>query len=178
MQIDDLPKLKIDEIIYNSDHSIIIGFVNRWEWVGEKHAAYLYVNKEKVIEGEFQDVNEIEKSVKFITTDLILDIVKANETYPFFEGYWGQRAALVFDNSLQWEKTNFKPRDAIKHKDDGSKELIKDGWDHEHCDICWVTIDLHKNTVYMKSNLYFLVCLECFENYILKKSIDFITDVT
>ena len=60
------------------------------------------------------------------------------------------------------------------HKKDGTKEVIRDGWEHEHCDICMATISNNKNIVYMKSNNDDNICLDCFENYILKKNIDFI----
>ena len=176
MQIDDLPKIMVQEIIDIDDRSIIIGSVDHWKWVGEGYSAYLFICDKEVIKGEFQDVNEISGSVKFISTGSASNNVRKNEAYPFFDGYWGQRASLIFNSSLHWEKNYFKLRDTIKHKDDGSTELVKDGWDHEHCFICWATIDLYQNTAYINSNEDDIVCLGCFENYISKKSIDFITD--
>ena len=171
-----LPTLRVDKIIPEGNAFIIMGSVSRWQWVGENYCAYLYVNQEKLIEGKFRDVNEVNRSVMFVTTGFAPNFMKVDETYPFFDGYWGQRAVLVFDNTLSWQETAFEPRDAVTHNVDGTTELVRGGWDHEHCDICWATIDLQENTVYMKNNDHAIVCLGCFENYILKKSIEFIPD--
>jgi len=175
MKISDLPKFRVVEISRNADQTAIIGSVSRWQWVGESHIAYLFISEKEIIKGKFRNVNEAKMTAQFFPSHLIeTGTIKTKEAYPYFDGYWGEMALLVFDNTLRWQKTDFNPRDAIKHKNDGTKQFLKDGWDHEHCDICCGKISLSVNTAYMKSDKEDNICLGCFENYILKKSIDFI----
>jgi hypothetical protein len=93
MEIGDLPTLRVAEIIHDDNRTTIVGSVDRWQWVGERHYAYLYISEKKVIKGRFHDVNKTTMTVKFTPTDSIADIIGVNETYPYFDGYWGERAA-------------------------------------------------------------------------------------
>jgi len=135
----------------------------------------MFFDERTVIQGRFRDVDEKSLTASFIPESPVeRGRIQSKKTYPYLDGYWGERVQLVFDNSLRWARVDFKPRDAIAHRRDGSKELVKEGWDHEHCDICWATISLHENTSYMKSSDNDKVCLECFEKYVEKQCIDFI----
>ena len=175
MKTDNLPKFRVETIHYEANQTIIVGKANRWEWIGEGHYAFMLVNEHTVIVGKFRDVDERSMKARFIPDGLVeKGKIQPKKAYPYLDGYWGERAELVFDNSLEWTRLDFEPRDAIATRKDGSKELVRDGWDHEHCHICWATISLHENTSYMKSSGDDNVCLECFEKYVEKQSIDFI----
>jgi hypothetical protein len=177
MKIENLPKFIVETVNYESDKIILAGKVDRWEWIGEGYFTDIFLDEHNIIEGEFLEVNKESLSAKIIIKSIIeRGKIQTKKSYPYFDGYWGERAQLVFNSSLEWAKTNFKPSDAIRHYNDGRVETIKDGWDHEHCNICWATIDFTENTVYMKSNQGDEVCQECFDNYIKRKSIDFIVE--
>jgi hypothetical protein len=83
------------------------------------------------------------------------DLVVGN-TLAYLDGYWGERAALVLDKDLVWERTEFQPQDAFvpgsnppkgapyiaRRSEHAGKpgRVIPSGWNHEHCSICWATI--------------------------------------
>jgi len=171
MNIDDLPKFRVETVSQEDIQTVIVGKVNRWKWIGEKHYAYLVLNKNILIEGRFRNVDEKTFKATFIPESPVeREKIQPKKTYPYLDGYWGERVQLVLDNSLSWTKADF----TISRRRDGSKKSIKEGWDHEHCDICWATISLHENISYMKSSNDDIVCLECFEKYVEKQCIDFI----
>ncbi len=175
MNIEDLPILIVS--LVQSDSPQLMGRVNRWQWVGEGHIAYLYLDANKPVEGKFCNVDESTKSVSFAFKhpDSATKIIR-DESIPYFDGYWEERALIVFDQNLVWEECTFKPRDAIKTYHDGRTDEIPGGWDHEHCDICWATISQKENQVFMKSSQGDCVCLNCFTNHVKAKNIDFIQE--
>lgn len=145
--------------------------------MGEGHFAYLYLAGGIIVQGKFRNVDEATKSVSFVFTnsDSKLKINKG-DAIPFFDGYWGERALTVLENSLSWEEWTLEPPDAIKTYNDGRKEEISGGWYHEHCEICWATISQDENHIYMKSNQDDITCLECFGKYVKAKNVDFIEE--
>ncbi|MEW6026128.1 MAG: hypothetical protein AB1599_02385 [Planctomycetota bacterium] len=173
MKIDNVPELTINAITNKKGETIFDIRVNKWKWIAEDYWAFILLDDYSFIEGQFKDVNQKKLTAKFITKIKIDNKIQCNKFYPYLAGYWQERAEIVLDKSLRWSPVNFEPRDAIKHKNDGSTETIKNGWDHEHCNICWATISLHENTSYMKSNKNHDICLECFEKYIKQRSIEF-----
>jgi hypothetical protein len=52
--------------------------------------------------------------------------------------------------------------------------LIKSGWDHEHCDICWETISPHTDQAAMFSEPDHWICRKCYETFVVPRSLDFI----
>ena len=175
MRIDDLPVLIVSAV--RPEPPQLVGSVSRWQWVGEGHIAYLYLGGTKFIEGKFRNVNEISRSVCFAFKhpDRVPEI-QPGESIRYFDGYWGERALLVFDDSLGWHERVFEPRDAVKTFHDGHTEEIPGGWDHDHCSICWATISQRENTTFVKSIHNDSVCMECYRLYVLAKSIDFIQE--
>jgi len=175
MNMEDLPILTVSEV--KPDSPQIKGEVSRWHWVGEGHIAYLYLNEDRFIEGKFRSVDESSKRVSFaIKNPDYIPEVKPGESIPYFDGYWGERAIIVLDHSLEWNETSFKVRDAVFHYKDGTTKVEPDVWDHEHCAICWATISENDNQRYMKSSQDDYVCLNCFRNYVEPKNIDFIQE--
>lgn len=175
MNIDDLPIFVVSAVQPHSPQ--LKGRVNRWHWVGEGHLAYLYLGDDQLVEGKFRNVNQPTKSVSFAfkDPDSVLEI-KPGESIPYIDGYWGERALIVLDRSLDWQECTFGPRDAIKTFHNGRTEEIPGGWDHEHCAICWATISQKENQVFMKSSQDDCVCLDCFRNHVEPRSIDFIEE--
>src|SRR5690606_22800672 len=125
------------------------GFVSRWLWVGEGHTAYLYLGDDRFVEGRFRNVDVSTKSASFAfeSPESAPDI-RPNESIRYIHGYWGEKAIISLDRSLNWQELTFQPRDAIKTYNDGRTEEIPGGWDHEHCALCQATISLEENTVF------------------------------
>jgi hypothetical protein len=78
------------------------------------------------------------------------------------EDWWTpQQTALVEDRSRQWQLRTFEPSDALGFDVEGqpvvrkrevdedmttSAHLLPDGWEHEHCALCWQKISLLPDT--------------------------------
>lgn len=143
------------------------------EWI-----VTIYVNQSKFIQGRF---SEVDSKTFHVTIDLINlgysnNIVVGNN-YPMLDGYWGDLAELVFNTSTVWKRVKFEPRDSIVHHLDGKIEIVKGGWEHEHCEICSQTISQYESNnnsygyVNQKDNW---LCQSCYEKYVQEKSLNFI----
>lgn len=175
MNIDDLPVFVVTSI--QPDSPQLKGEVSRWDWVGERYIAYLYLGEDQLVKGRFRNVNESTNSVAFaFNQPELVSEIKSGASFPFFDGYWGERAKIALDKSLEWQEIAFKPRDAIYHYPGGRKEVRPGGWDHEHCVICWAKISLSENTNFRKSSQDHKVCLDCYGNHITSRNIDFMPD--
>jgi hypothetical protein len=79
----------------------------------------------------------------------------------------------------KWRKQSFIPRDAVKQKHSVTErqssgavptggEIIKDGWEHEHCQVCWWKIRESNNPEigigYTNGNQW--LCSECYGQFI------------
>lgn len=63
--------------------------------------------------------------------------------------------SIAYSRSSAWQETKWRPRPALVHRDGGRVslytgqgydpdkiDLVEDGWNHDHCQICWW--DLHE----------------------------------
>ena len=85
-----------------------------------------------------------------------LEIIAAVREFEVFEGYWGERAELVLDASLDWRESTWS-----------------DPNDHDHCRICWAAINSGENTRHFAASAHLRVCLTCHSSYVQPRSIDF-----
>ncbi|TMA33075.1 MAG: hypothetical protein E6J87_11175 [Deltaproteobacteria bacterium] len=76
--------------------------------------------------------------------------------FEVFEGYWGERASLVLDESLDWHGSSWS-----------------DPIDHDHCRICWATINSQENAQHFAASENLRVCPRCHSSYVQRRSIDF-----
>jgi len=100
------------------------------------------------------------------------------------ESWWTpQQLQLVMDRSRRWVKRDFLPSDAIMievngtkltrksiPEESGSGVLIKDGWDHEHCSLCWKKISLSiadEKAGFVDGRDW--LCEECFNAFIVPR---------
>ena len=100
---------------------------------------------------------------------------------------------MIEDGPSAWEELIFAPRDAVvtqfvgtdgqgwrklRELKDGETtelgaELVKDGWDHEHCLLCNCHIDPEDRFfLHSSENEYF--CVECYERHVLSGDIGFL----
>ncbi|WP_420598153.1 hypothetical protein [Neptuniibacter sp.] len=86
---------------------------------------------------------------------------------------------VIWCRGENWTHTTFTPTKAILHKNvlsnvsqhsdrEPNGKLVKDGWEHEHCQICWWKIYASENpeigTGYSNGKIW--VCTECYEQFI------------
>ncbi|MBP7744759.1 MAG: hypothetical protein KA383_01415 [Phycisphaerae bacterium] len=185
MTIDQLPTFTINRL----EHGRAIGTFDKPLWIGERHLGDLLLPDEQFVSGRFVNVDLQSHSAAFVPT-AAEDISKLlpGMTYSRFDGYWGERAALVLDRQRRWSQRVFEPVDAVTFKrrsvtlvgkvtnqnlPEGGR-VIKGGWDHEHCSICWETISPQTDPIAMFSEPDHWVCRKCYENFVVPRSLDFI----
>jgi hypothetical protein len=116
--------------------------------------------------------------------------IRARPEWDVLDGYWGERAEIVLDQTHQWHRTRFQPADAVRVQgpagvwfrrkidgDTGAGEVIKDGWDHEHCAICGETLGLGGQPEAYVSGQRIWVCGGCYTHFVEHGSLDFIPSV-
>jgi hypothetical protein len=116
-----------------------------------------------------------------------LSQLSARRVWDILDDYWGERAELVLDTSREWCRVRFEPSDSIRSTQPGVTferpavpgetvvgELVERGWDHEHCSICWETIDSSQPEGYV-SQPEAWVCGKCFAEYVERRSLGFIS---
>lgn len=183
MTIDHLPTFTVSQL----EHDRAIGTFDRPLWIGERHLGDLLLPDERFVSGRFIDVDFQALTVTFIPAAAEdVSALKADTTYPRLDRYWGKRAALVLDRERRWSQRTFEPVDALAFNRAGEIRkatnqkvavggtLIKGGWDHEHCDICWGTISPKTDTVAMFSEPDHWICRRCYERFVVPRSLDFI----
>ena len=112
---------------------------------------------------------------------------------PYLSARWqAYHIWMILDEQSRWEKTCFEPADAIQETyttDDGrhlrklskmkpgkgvpdTAQVVMNGWDHEHCELCNEHIDPGDSAYTNKDDLW--VCLTCFEKYVGPKDLSFV----
>ncbi len=111
----------------------------------------------------------------------------------WFDGYWGERAAIVLDKTMEWRRELFKSSDVMQYRSgnsiirgpvgqqptfpvEGEGVLVPGGWDHEHCLICWQTISEYEQPYGYKNRNEGWICEECFHHYVESKSFGFLDE--
>lgn len=128
--------------------------VGRETWVGDRHIGYLKRGA-FLAPGRWHDGGN--------RWSFVLDRpehVSELEGAPALEvldGYWGERAALVLDQSLVWHKDRWT-----------------DAADHDHCAICWASISTQENGEHFAAGCGDRVCAPCYRNYVSKRALGFI----
>jgi len=100
------------------------------------------------------------------------------------ENWWtAGQAELVEDRSLTWRRQQWNARDAWMSPDgaarpfgafpDGARppddmRLVKDGWDHDRCQLCWETFAEapHGQPEGYTDGTQRWLCIACFETYL------------
>jgi hypothetical protein len=129
------------------------GLIGRFEpspWAEERAVAGLYLGGGRFLWGRFCRVDQSEATCEFEPDDLTeLLALRIGESYPYVDGYYGERAELVLDSTRIWHLSVFRPTDSVRfegtagimetrasgHTPDGGV-TVPGGWDHEHCFIC------------------------------------------
>lgn len=85
-----------------------------------------------------------------------LESLASVQQFQVFDCYWGERAEIALDESLDWDRTTW---DAPS--------------DHDHCCFCWATISVYENTDHYMVHANLRACSACYLSYVQLRSIDF-----
>jgi hypothetical protein len=185
MTIAQLPTFNVHRVEVGS----AFGSFDRELWMGERYLGDLLIADSRFVRGRFESVDLPHMTATFVPTMASeLSLLKSGETYRRFDGYWGERAALVLDRNRLWDQRTFKPVDAVAFQRPGGTlfanvknqdtteggTLIKGGWDHEHCEICTKKISPKTDPIAMVSEPDHWICQECYQNYVVSGSLAFI----
>jgi hypothetical protein len=156
------PKFTIREIQDNQGRIELLGQLSSTQcdgqkWIDVKWLGFLQ-DREHLFYGRWHNAGNLWRFVferVYEEADLQL-----GQELVVYDGYWGERVELVLNKNIDWREALFKAKR-----------------DHDHCAICWVTISQEENREYKLGDSRNAVCLNCFENYIQRKDVGFITCV-
>lgn len=156
--------------------------------IGENWAGYLFTLDGNFIYGRFKDIDEENNSCVFILNneEESSQITIAQKLF-YLDGYYGDKAELVLNKKINWNKQTFEATDAVEVKSgilrkvtqndlEKDNRTISSGWDHEHCEICMATIGNCGEPTGYRNQRDEWVCRECYLNYIEKRDVSFIPE--
>jgi hypothetical protein len=156
-------------------------------WVGEGWIGYL-MSPSMLIPGRWHRHHELWAFTPERPGDIAS--IRGQHEWSVLDGYWGERAELVLDRDRKWRRTRFEPTDAVRTSEPGGAvlmrssgagtdegELVKSGWDHEHCALCWEKIGPAGQTEGYRSPPHTWLCERCYVEYVAKRSLEFIQNV-
>lgn len=128
-------------------------------------------------------VDRLDNSLVFITYDVDESPLISDNCYPFYSLWTPNQLELAQDDGRNWVRMTFENQDMIAFKLEGGGtigrklvegeeikggNIIQGGWDHEHCELCFVTISAAKGFQHdgFKDGSEWL-CQACYEKYIL-----------
>jgi hypothetical protein len=161
--------------------------------LGDGWISFLVNPEGGCIEGRFYQFDVNTRTAIFKPKENQLPPLESGKSYAYLDGYWGERVALVMDNSRSWNRLSFIAQDAMAYKSgdksivgkvgqspefpvEGSGKKIRKGWDHEHCAICWETIDEDEHPFGYTDQNDEWVCEVCYSNYVQPRRLGFLDD--
>ena len=162
--------------------------------IAEGWPACLRLRDNFFVWGDFSSVNQTDCTAIYRPQNPAdLQLLTIGEEYAYLDSYWGQRAVLATNTSHTWSFREFTPSNATESRvpdwrilrklsptepASPDETVIPAGWDHEHCEICWESIggggDQPKGYVNEDDQW---VCLRCYENFIARRSLNFVEQV-
>lgn len=163
----------------------LLGLSSRTEsWVADGRSGYL-LSHPVIIPGGWRSMGDLWAFTP--ESDTPLADLQSRMEWTVLDDYWGERAVLVLDPARKWHRTEFAPVNAVRVAGPAGERmitrvgpgpphgtLVKGGWDHEHCAICWGTIGIHGGAVGYVSPPDIWACEDCYRNFISTRSLDFI----
>lgn len=156
----------------------------RETWVGDRWIGYLMADG-RLVRGRWHAGGDLWGFAPE-NSDAVREFHPDSE-WIILDGYWGGRAELVLDLGRQWQKKRFEPSRAIRFKrrnsvymkkgDDSEPaegELVKNGWDHAHCEICYQTLGSGGQPDGYVSESETWVCERCYDTFVHRRSLEFI----
>jgi len=156
--------------------------------IGEDWIGCLLLASERLVCGRFLSVNVAARTALFraASRDGVASL-EAGKTFPYLDGYWGERAELVLDRTRDWRKARFTAQDAVEYIRDGQRMITRVGpgvpaggrvvaemWDHEHCAMCCSEIGQQRIAdAWINAQAEWL-CTTCYETYVVPRSLEFV----
>jgi hypothetical protein len=130
-----------------------------------------------------------------LTVDVKNEPKIVGQKLSYLSSYWqAYHVWMILDESALWKKVAFHATDAIRVSSpaaDGKQihglkrmpreglpdgtQVVTDGWDHEHCELCNKHIDPGDYAYTNTDGLW--VCLSCFDNYVNPKNLSFVDEL-
>jgi hypothetical protein len=160
-------------------------------WVGEGWITGLYLAGGRFLWGRFRDIDLPARTCLFCPDSTAeLSVLRSGESYPFMDGYWGERAELVLSENRHWQRALFEPADMVRYPAAGGGwmatrlspeapsggQVVPGGWDHEHCDICQQKIGHAGEPEGFFSPPDSWVCAECYPRFVAPRSLAFVCE--
>ena len=180
----DLPRF----LVVDLQPDCCSGVFDSSPWVGENWIAGLYLGGSRFLWGRFCEVDNTARTCSFHPDQPAdLSMIGSGMSYAFMDGFWGERAELVLDQSRDWKRLAFEPRHMVIFPEAGGSsmgtqlspeaspggEVVAGGWDHEHCDICEKKIGTGGESIGYFSSPDSWVCVECYNNFVAPRSLAF-----
>lgn len=123
-------------------------------WIGERWIGYIGRAGEPPVNGRWFEENEL---WRFVSENPKTSEFKVGEQLQLYDGYWGERAYIVLAQ-MTWAEVRFE---------------AKKQWDHDHCGICWATIDTQSPRCFRSSERD-VICPNCYDLFVQLQSLAFI----
>jgi hypothetical protein len=83
----------------------------RENWIGDEWIGFLKAGA-KLVAGRWHRRGDLWQFAPESQDDL--DAILAQSEWEVLDGYWGERAEVVLDQTRQWDRARFRPTDAIR----------------------------------------------------------------
>ena len=128
-------------------------------WVGDGYLGYLFQER-PIYYGRWHACGNTWEFAVSRTIDVMVRPFRG-QTFSVLDGYWGERAEIILDETLAWTEQCYEEPD-----------------DHTHCDICWATIQPDENSRFMTSSANDELCMACYSKYVGPRSLAFISELS
>jgi len=189
-RLEDLPAFEVQRISGTSDPELDGVFKHlRSVQVGR---SWLYAGESESLVGDLSDLDSTNRSAKFIAPFWSQDSAnQVGSIVPWIYGYWQpNHVTMILDPAANWQRTEFVPSPAqyFEHNSfsgwmkagkalpEGAVALHieKDGWDHEHCEICGSKIGVGGEACGYADQVDRWLCERCYHDYAESRSLGFL----
>ena len=190
----DLPHFTVSEIRFEGNDRVLVGAFDTLEGVRDGRC-WLYVSETESLIGDLQGLSPETHAAEFIDPFWEEDRhAKIGTSFPWVEGYWQAfHVSMILDQNSSWQLREYRPSDAVATHSEGSRvlskqsgpatelpagaEIIRNGWDHEHCELCSTRIGSGGAvTGYVDAKDRWL-CSECYEHFAKERDLSFLKAV-
>lgn len=187
MELNESPRLTITAIRGGQS----TGSFDPSPGMGENWIGCVIASQERFIWGRFHHIDTVANTCVFRPDDVAhLPHLEVGCVYRYLDGHWGKRAELVLDRERRWHRARFEARDAIQFKLAGDGlatteateenrsrgKIVKEGWYHEHCAICWEKLGHGGQAEGFLSPPKTWVCEACYVGFVEPRSLGFIRE--
>lgn len=121
--------------------------------------------------------------------------LREGSSYPYVDYYWDpKQASFALEPARNWRRIRFREENSVRYRDpkvpgwwkshvasvppsEGAKDIhiIKNGWDHEHCNLCRAEIGRHGDPYgyYSRTDNDWL-CQSCYKKFIARRDLRFL----